>query len=332
MKQILILDTSIASHNKGDDIIMECTRKELAPLLENAFEVTLPTHVSPFHWYQVWRNSMFVQSFSSCDYKFVGGSNILIPHLLTHLPQWNINLFNYQPMKGCILVGVGAGAGAEAEGKISRYTKYIYQHMLNQRFCHSVRDERSKQYVERLGLKAINTGCVTMWMLTPEFCATIPTTKADRVVFTLTASTHPQHKARHQQMIDTLLRNYHEVWFWPQGIDDFDHFRHLNDTGSIRILAANKQAYNDFLTQNDTDYVGTRLHGGVYAMRHGRRAIIIAIDERARSINEKNHLNCIDFNHLEDLEEMIASEFKTEIVMDFDSIRQWKSQFEGYKI
>ena len=29
---------------------------------------------------------------------------------------------------------------------------------------------------------------------------------------------------------------------------------------------------------------------------------------------------------------MIASEFKTEIVMDFDSIRQWKSQFEEFKI
>ena len=329
MDNILLLDTSITTFNKGDDIIMECTRKELAPLLENAFEITLPTHVSPFQWYQVWRNSLYVQRIASCDYKFVGGSNILIPNLLTHFPQWNINLFNYQPMKGCILVGVGAGAGAE--GKMSKYTRMVYQRLLNHDFFHSARDERSKQYIERLGLKAINTGCVTMWMLTPEFCATIPTTKADRVVFTLTASTNPQRKAKHQQMIDILLRNYHEVWFWPQGIDDLDHFRHLNDTESIRILAANKQAYDDFLTQNDTDYVGTRLHGGVYAMRHGRRAIIIAIDERARSINEKNHLNCIDFDHLDDLEEMITSEFKTKIVMDFDSIRQWKSQFEGYK-
>ena len=62
-------------------------------------------------------------------------------------------------------------------------------------------------------------------------------------------------------------------------------------------------------------------------MRHGRRAIIIAIDERARAINEKNHLNCIDYNKLEVLEEKIQSEFKTKIVMDFDAIVQWKSQF-----
>jgi len=323
MNNILILDTSIASNNKGDDIIMECTRKELAPLLDASFEVTLPTHVSPFHWYQVWRNSLYVQRIANCSYKFVGGSNILIPDLLTHFPQWNINLFNYQPMKGCILVGVGAGAGAE--GKMSCYTKHIYQKLLNNDYYHSTRDERSKQYIERLGLKAINTGCVTMWMLTPEFCATIPHEKADKVVFTVTAS--KQLKKNHQLLLDTLLNNYSEVYFWPQGIEDFGHFKSLENTETVHVLPANKQAYDDYLTNNQTDYVGTRLHGGVYAMRHGRRAIIIAIDERARSINEKNHLNCIDCNHLEDLEGFIQSSFATQVKMDYESIGLWKKQF-----
>lgn len=328
MNNILILDTSIASGNKGDDIIMECTRKELAPLLQQSFERTLPTQVSPFHWYQVWRNSKTVQNFRNCKYKFVGGSNILVPNLLTHFPQWNINLFNYQPMKGCIMVGVGAGAGAE--GKMNLYTKYIYQHLLNRDYYHSARDERSKQYMERLGLKAINTGCVTMWMLTPEFCEKIPTNKADKVVFTLTASSNPQNLGKDQFILDTLLRNYKEVYFWPQGVNDYDYFHRLKDIGSVHILQASKQAYDDYLTNNETDYVGTRLHGGVYAMRHARRAIIIAIDERARAINEKNHLNCIDYKNLQDLESMIISEFETKIVMDFDAIKQWKSQFKEY--
>lgn len=325
MKNILILDTSITSFNKGDDIIMECTRKELAPLLENAFEITLPTHVSPFHWYQVWRNSLYVRKISNCSYKFVGGSNILIPDLLTHFPQWNINLFNYQPMKGCVLVGVGAGAGAE--GKMSRYTRHIYQKLLSNDYYHSTRDERSKQYIERLGLKAINTGCVTMWMLTPEFCATIPHEKADKVVFTITASNQPKKKKNHQIILDTLLKNYHEVYFWPQGIEDFGHFKSLENTETVHVLSASKQAYDEYLTNNETDYVGTRLHGGIYAMRHGRRAIIIAIDERARSINEKNHLNCIDCNHLEELEGLVQSSFATQVKMDYESINLWRKQF-----
>lgn len=326
MNNVLILDTSIASFNKGDDIIMECTRKELAPILEESFELTLPTHISPFHWYQVWRNSNYVQQFINCKYKFVGGSNVLIPNLLTHFPQWNINLFSYQPMKGCIMVGVGAGAGAE--GKIDRYTQYVYQHLLNREFYHSARDERSKVFMERLGLKAINTGCVTMWMLTPEFCKTIPSKKADRVVFTLTKGWLPNQREKDQYIIDTLRRCYQEIYFWPQGMEDADYFLGLANTEGIKILGASKQAYDDYLTNNDTDYVGTRLHGGVYAMRHRRRAIIIAIDERARAINEKNHLNCIDLNHLESLGDMIESAFNTEIVMDYNSINKWKKQFK----
>lgn len=62
-------------------------------------------------------------------------------------------------------------------------------------------------------------------------------------------------------------------------------------------------------------------------MRHKRRAIIIAIDERARGINEGNHLNCVDKENLDALESMIQSEFKTEIKMDFDAIARWKNQF-----
>lgn len=326
MKRILLLDTGIASDNIGDEIIMECTRKELSPILSKSFVRTLPTHVSPFHWYQVWRNSSAVQSFANCDFKFVGGSNILIPNLLTHYPQWNINLFNYQPMKGCILVGVGAGAGAE-QGS-NWYTRYIYKHLLNSDYYHSARDERSKQFMEYLGIKAINTGCVTMWMLTPDFCKSIPSKKADKVVFTLTAG-YGQNIEADQHLIDVLTKHYKEVYFFPQCLGDYEYVHQFNNIESVKILEASKEAYDRFLTENDTDYVGTRLHGGVYAMRHGRRAIIIAIDERARAINAKNNLNCIDRNNINDLEQMIQNDFETKILMDFDSINRWKSQFDN---
>lgn len=322
MENILIFDTSVASENKGDDIIMECTRKELAPLLKDNFELNLPTHVSPFHWYQVFRGSNAFHRYADCRYKFVGGSNILIPNLLTHYPQWNINIFNYHANKGCILVGVGAGAGAE-QGS-NWYTRYVYQHMLNRDFYHSARDERSKVYMESLGLKAINTGCVTMWILTPEHCAQIPTKKADKVVFTLTAGAADEND---QVLIDKLVKNYNEIYFWPQCIGDYEYFQSLKNTDNVHVLQASKEAYDRYLTDNDTDYVGTRLHGGVYAMRHKRRAIIIAIDERARAINERNHLNCIEKADMKQLDAMINSEIKTNIIMPFDEIKRWKAQF-----
>lgn len=326
MENILILDTAFASFNKGDDIIMECTRKELAPLLENNFELNLPTHITSFHWYQVCKNSLAYRTYANCKFKFIGGSNVMVPNLFTHYAQWNINLFNYQPFRGTIMVGVGAGAGAEKGS--NWYTRYIYQHMLNREYYHSARDERSKVYMESLGLKAINTGCVTMWMLTPEHCAQIPSKKADKVVFTITAGCFDE---RDQHMLDVLLKNYNEVYFWPQGHQDYDAFKSMNGADKVNVLQATKEAYDKFLTENDTDYVGTRLHGGVYAMRHKRRSVIIAIDERARAINEKNHLNCIEKNNINELESLLNSEFKTEIVMPFDEIHRWKQQFVDFK-
>lgn len=324
MRNILILDTSVASQNKGDDIIMECCRKELDFILNANFEYTLPTHVSPFHWYQVWRNSYRIQSYANCELKFIGGSNILCKDLLTHYPQWNINWFNCKPLMGCIGVGVGAGSG----DKSNWYTRKMYQRVLSHDYYHSVRDERTKAYLESLGLKAINTGCVTMWMLTPEFCKTIPASKSDKVVFTLTS--RPQRDQRNQFLIDTLKDNYQEVFFWPQGISDYEYLHQFNHIDGIKILPASKKAYDEFLTDNATDYVGTRLHGGVYAMRHGRRAIIIAIDERAREINASNHLNCIDINDLSSLPDYVNSVIETRVMMDFDSINKWKEQFLSF--
>ena len=321
MKSILLLDTSVASDNKGDDIIMECVREELQFVLKNNFECTLPTQVSPFHWYQVWRNSSRLRSYSECELKFIGGSNILCKNLLTHYPQWNINWFNCKPLEGSIGVGVGAGAGEHSNW----YTRRMYQRVLSHDYYHSVRDERTKVYLEELGLKAINTGCVTMWKLTPEFCETIPTEKSRKVVFTLTAQANKIEQD--QFIVDTLIDNYEEVSFWPQGIWDYNYFIGLKNIDKINVLQASKTAYDAYLNENETDYVGTRLHGGIYAMRHGRRAIIIAIDERAREINKFNHLNCIDKCDLDHLSEYINSTIETSVVMDYDRINQWKEQF-----
>lgn len=324
MKNILLLDTSVASDNKGDDVIMECTRRELDFILKDNFEYTLPTQVSPFHWYQVWRHSNRVRSYSNCPLKFIGGSNILCKDLLTHYPQWNINWFNCRPIEGCIGVGVGAGAG----DKTNWYTRKMYKRILSHDYYHSARDERTKEYIESLGLKALNTGCVTMWMFTPEFCKSIPVAKSNTVVFTLTAGKNLMQQD--QFLIDTLNRKYENVYFWPQGINDFNYFKSLGNIHSVNVLSASKAAYDSFLSKNEVDYVGTRLHGGIYAMRHGRRAIIIAIDERAREINKANHLNCIDVKDIKQLPELISSEFETRVVMDFEAINKWKSQFERF--
>lgn len=322
MDNILLLDTSIASLNKGDDIIMECVRKELNYILNDNFELNLPTHVSAFHWYQILRGLSRVKVYEKCKLKFVGGTNLLVKNMFTYYPQWNVNLFNYQAIKGCVLVGVGVGPGS----KTNRYTTLLYQRILNSNYTHSVRDQRSLDYLNSLGLRAINTGCVTMWMLTPEFCNTIPTKKSDRVVFTLTANISKD--PIDQKIIDILNRNYNEVYFWVQGDKDFQYFQQFNDINNIHIISPNKEEYHNLLLQDNLDYVGTRLHAGIYAMRHTKRAIILAIDERAREINKCNNINCIEKSDIHQLEQYICSDFKTDIRMPFDEILRWKKQFQ----
>lgn len=325
MKKIQLLDTSIGTSNMGDYIIMECVRKELAPLLEQNFVYEIPTHLSAFNAFSVWRNSFAVQNYASCDLKFAGGSNLLVKDLRTHYPQWNIHSFDSGPLHGVVTVGVGAGAGDST----NRYTTRLYQKVLSHDYYHSVRDERSKEYVESLGLKAINTGCVTMWMFTPEECRQISTKKASRCVFTITARPDGWPvREEDQEMLNILLRNYNEVFFWVQGDRDLNYFSRMHNIQDVKIVPPSLKAYDALLNQDDLDYVGTRLHGGIYAMRHKKRAVIVAIDERAREINRANNLNCLERGEVpEKLEKMVRSEFATEIKMPFDEIRRWKAQF-----
>ncbi|KAA0763658.1 polysaccharide pyruvyl transferase family protein [Bacillus sp. SH5-2] len=322
MDNVLVLDTSVGSLNKGDDIIMKCVRYQLSDITKNAYVLTLPTHVSPFHWYQVARGSHRVKLYSNAKYKFVGGSNLLTMDMLTHFPQWNINMFNYGPLKGSILVGVGAGKG----NKINAYTKMLYKKVLSHEYIHSVRDERTKKILEEMGLKALNTGCATMWSLTPEFCKEIPTEKSDSVIFTLTH--HSKDLVKDQLLIDVLRRNYKDVYFWIQDASDFLYFESLSHTEDIKVVPPNIEAYEKVLN-TDIDYIGTRLHGGIFAMRHKKRTIIISIDERARGMSETYNLNLIERADFDNLEKMINSKIITDVKVNFEVVDQWLKQFSN---
>ena len=324
MKTVLLLNPAIGTDNIGDYIIYECVCSEMAEIFRQAFVKEIPTQMPAFHSYAVWRNSFAVQNYATCDYRFIGGSNILAKDMRTHYPQWNVNIFNCKPLANSVCIGVGAGAGEHTDA----YTTHLYRKILSHSYYHSVRDERSKRYVEDvLGLKAINTGCVTMWALTPDFCAQIPAKKANNVVFTLNART--QVDPRDQMLIDTLKREYDHVSFWIQGDKDEAYFNMFSNTDGIEVIPPHKAAYEAVLMRNNIEYVGTRLHGGIYALRHKKRAIIISIDERARSISADTGLITIEKDTLDGLSSLINSEFETKLNIPFDEIARWKEQFEG---
>lgn len=84
--------------------------------------------------------------------------------------------------------------------------------------------------------------------------------------------------------------------------------------------------YRHFLEENDVDYVGTRLHGGVYAMQQKCRSIILSVDNRAREF-DKYHINCMDQYDIKGIEEKINSDFETRVDIDYRNVEKWMRQF-----
>lgn len=323
MKSILLFDTSIATLNTGDEIINVSLRKNWPEIYKNNYIMTFPTHTPTFYW---WQNLLMKKNkiYANADLKFLCGTNILYTNMLRPEPAWNVFVTNTEIAKNTICVGAGIGINSK---KTTFYTKLLYRKILSLKYIHSVRDEKTKDFLESLGYKAVNTGCPTLWGLTPEFCQFIPTRKSDRVICTLTS--YEADRTNDQRMIDILLKNYKEVFFWPQSIGDVEYIKTLKNTENVKIVDPNLKAYDEILN-TEIDYVGNRLHGGIFAMQHKCRSIIISIDYRAKEMSETYSFACISRESIEaELDEKINAEWGTRIEgLDFSKIEQWKRQFE----
>ena len=324
MDNIVVFDTSQGTQNLGDYIIMDSINREMNFIFKYNFVTRYSTHTPIARSYQNLHEGMILRVLKKSKYKFIGGTNIFKNSLFNINPDWNINIFNIKFYKDSIAVGCGSGLNAP---KMNLYTKYIYKKILNPNIIHSTRDERTKEMLEGLGFKAINTGCPTLWGLTNEHCKKIATKKADSVIFTLTD--YSKKSEKDQKLIDILNNNYKKVYFWVQGAEDYEHYKTLKNTGKIEIIYPNLEDYAKIL-DTGVDYIGTRLHAGIFAMQHYCRTIIIAIDERARDMDKTYNLQCINRENIEnELEKRINSKFETKINIDISKIEKWKNQFKN---
>lgn len=330
MEKVAIFDTSYGTFNMGDFIIVECANQEIAPILKNKFVVRSSTHTPQGHFYQFSHKSGTVQFYKQCKYKFLLGTNIIKENMIKRCPDWNVNIFNYQFYKGTILVGAGLDGNFDKAKNL--YTKKLYQKILNKDYYHSTRDEKTKKFLTNLGFKAINTGCPTMWFLTPDFCKQIPTQKAENVIFTLTD--YRKDIIADRKLIDILQKNYKKLFYWCQGSRDDEYINEImgEKVKNIEFIEPDLKKYDEFLKSHEVDYVGTRLHGGIYAMRHKKRSIIIAVDNRSVDIKKTYNLPVVLRENIEkELDKKIKSNFKTDINLNMQNISDWKKQFEENK-
>lgn len=312
---VVLLDTSMDSDNCGDYIIMENCLLHLHSHVDSSSVHHVPTHRLP-------DNKEFQQLRNSYR-KLLCGTNILSGHM-RHYGLWQITP-DVTPWLGTILMGVGFDS---TKKDFDQYSKLLLHTILHKNALHSVRDSFSEKKLRDMGISnVLNTGCPTMWNLTPDHCASIPQSKATNVVCTVTDySRDPQND---KAMLDTLLQMYDKVYLWLQGRDDPDYLRELGYHDSVILIEPTLEAYDAVLSQQDLDYVGTRLHAGIRALSKGHRTLVVSIDNRAACISEDTGLPTIrreDIPFM--LKEKLEKAFETRIALPWDNIRKWKQQFE----
>jgi polysaccharide pyruvyl transferase WcaK-like protein len=315
-----VLDTAVGSQNYGDQIIMDAAQRVVDEVFPDCHQVSLPTHVRPG------LRGLLDQRSVRCN--IACGTNLLHAHMGV-VQQWRLGPAGARLLSPVVLLGVGWRS--HASRKTDPYTRLLLKAVLSSSYQHSVRDSYSEGRVRDAGIEnVVNTGCPTMWSLTPEHCAEIPTARGRDVVLVLTD--YSQSSQYDAELLSVLGSIYRTVYFWPQGRGDTAYLRSLPGSESVRVLARNLRAYDELLSSKDLslDYVGTRLHGGIRALQHKRRSIIIGVDHRALVKGKDFDLPVIDrYQDADLIADKVSAEKDTRIRLPVERIEAWKAQFRS---
>lgn len=326
MNRILIFDTALGTSNQGDEIILKSCLDGLSPILSEAMTFRLATHIENYSSLQMlYPGKQLTQIAFDVDYKFICGTNLIMSNLKHIRPQFWVNLFNSKIYNNSVLVGVGRDSDFEVFDNF--YTKKLYSRILSRDFIHSVRDNETKEVIESLGFKAINTGCPTLWSFDKEKCKRIPKTKGNNVVFSVSGYINQQDPYSDGQMIDCLLDNYETCYAWIQTTADEKYLNSLINIKESRIIPIYSLSKFSKVLDGSCDYVGTRLHGGIFALQHDARSIIISIDERADGFSSSNNIPILKRENISFLDNYVNSSFNTEINVNRSAINEFISQF-----
>lgn len=311
----VLFDTSMGSMNMGDAIIAHYCALALAGIAEDPLR--LPTHSLP--------DAAQLKRLASAGRKIVCGTNLMAPHFEEY-SNWKMpaDLRGYRDI---LTLGVGWGYYCD---DISPMSRFVYRTILSKTGLHSVRDAYTEGKFREMGIdNVVNTGCPTLWGLTPAHCAAIPTRKARRVITTLTDYDRDYHRDR--RMIELLKDHYEQVHVWPQGVDDRAYLVELIDATKVHIIPRSLEAYTEALRMGDVDYVGTRLHAGIHAMNLGVRTLILAVDNRAIEMGRDFDLPVIRREELEEkLLPHILCPDPIAIRLPTEQINAWKGQFTAF--
>lgn len=316
MRIATLLDTSVASDNLGDEIIMDAVYDVVTEILPNTYFYRVGTHD--------YMGDVSRRRLAKSDFSILGGTNLLHSRMLSERALWKLGIIDVLKVRSVVLLGLGWHSYM---GPMSRTTNAILNRILSPDHLHSVRDAYAAEKLTGIRPKIVNTGCMTMWGLTPAHCASLPRKRATDAVTTLTFY-KPDPEAD-RRMLHLLQARYRTVAYWPQQADDMRYFESL-DVRGVQMIPPRTDAYTRYLQDEDVDFIGTRLHGGIRALQKGRRALVVAVDNRATEIARDTRLPIVQRGDTDAMEQWIDDGEQIAIQLPETMIAAWKGQFADH--
>ncbi|OUE31571.1 Polysaccharide pyruvyl transferase [Clavibacter michiganensis] len=303
----LLLDPSISSANIGDQIIRENVLRALDGVM--LLQGSLPTQTRLNHSQR--------KTAQRAKLAVVGGTNLLSSNMPWYR-QWKLDPLVARSLRHkVVLLGVGWW---QYQGEPNRYTTRMLKEVLAPDLVHSVRDEYTKDRLERMGFQVSNTACPTMWGLDRH--NGVVSERPAQVILTLTD--YNRDVAEDEWLISLVAEHYERVVIWPQSIRDAAYAKTLR--GDFTIAEPTLAAYDALLAAGDSDYVGTRLHGGVRALESGAWGVIVAVDNRALEISRDTGLPVHARGERDAIRETVVRRAALDVHLPYDEIDAWKAQ------
>ena len=312
---VALLDTAAGSTNLGDQIIMDSVWPQIADLFPGAMVLTIASHEPMSR-----RSRGFARE---ATWTIAGGTSLLSSRMWFRA-SWRLSPID-APALDITLLGAGWHQYQRAPGP---YSRRLLTRVLSRRGLHSVRDEYTRGMLSSIGVtNTVNTGCPTLWSLSPAHCASVPRTKARDVVTTVNSHRGLNDPAADRRLLQLLKARYERVFVWIQTHTDYDYASSLQE--GLEFVNPSVAALDALLESNlDLDYVGTRLHAGIRALQKGRRSTIVEIDNRAREMGSDFGLPTVRRTDFEQVERMIEEELHLNVRLPQAEIDRWKAQFD----
>jgi polysaccharide pyruvyl transferase WcaK-like protein len=313
---IALIDPSIRARNLpsinlGDVIITKSVVSELKSAIPNAKIRRISSHtpISVWRLYDILRSKHII----------VGGTNILSSDVETY-NQWKIGKYGKLVVHQAVLMGAGWW---QYQPPALRSSKEFYRSVLASSKTHSLRDNYSLGRFREMGdWSAVNTSCPTMWSI-GDRCINH---RAKSNVVLATVTDYLPSPSEDKAFLRCLASRYQQVFVWPQGSYDAAYLQSLGEP--VNLLEHSMASLDCFLMENPgCDYVGTRLHCGIYCLGRGHRSLIVTVDNRALEIAKDTMLPVIPRGDLQALSHWLNAPRPVSMSIDQRSIELWKRQF-----